>query len=243
MEHNEHHTLKEKILSTINAKGLSMHPKYYFWLRVAAITVVSVAALLISVFIFNFILFSIRLNSHDAFLSFGPRGWGAFLYFFPWELLTLEVVLVGLLLWLLRQFRFGYQSPLLYMLLGLFIITFAAGLMLDRTTGINERFLRDADNRRLPPPFNEFYGHARRVPPPGSGVCTCTIVSINGSTLIVSNPRASSTQLTAILPPNDARATSSNLKVGDTVFIAGERHDETINVFGLRKLFIDDRMK
>ena len=143
-----------------------MHPKYYFWLRVAAVALVSFAALVVSVVICNFILFSIRINSQDVFLSFGPRGWGAFLYFFPWKLFIVDILLVGLLLWLLRQFTFGYKSPLLYMFLGLFVFTVGAGLLLDRATGLNEHFLREAEERRLPPPMRDFYVKVRHTPPP-----------------------------------------------------------------------------
>ena len=242
MEHNNHTSLKEKVLGKIQAKKLSMHPKYYFWMRVAALVVVSILVLLISVFIFNFLLFSIRISSSDAFLGFGLRGWQAFLAFFPWDLLAVDAVLVAVLLWLLRQFKFGYKNPMLYVLLGICVLTVGAGIAVDQTTGINERFLKDAHEHRLPPPLIGLYGRAERMPGPGNGVCRCMIISIDGRTLIVSDLKASTTPFTLMLPPNDPRATTSNLQAGDVIFVAGERAGETINVFGIRKLFRENEI-
>ncbi len=240
MEHNEQQkNMKESILGAIKTKRLSMHPKYYFWLRVAALVLVSAAVFFISTFIFNFILFSIRINSQDTFLSFGPRGWGAFFYFFPWHLFALDVVLVGVLLWLLRQFKFGYKSPMLYILLLLVVVTVALGTLIDRGTGLNDKFLRDADERRLPRPINDVYGHARRLPPPGSGFCKgCTVISVNGNTLIVADPRASTTPIMVTLPLNDPRATTSGLEAGDVIFVAGDKQGDAIRAFGVRKMLL-----
>lgn len=236
METNKHN-IKESILESIRARKIGMHSKSYFYARVAALVVVSCLVLLISIFILNFLLFSVRINSQDVFLSFGPRGWSAFLAFFPWELLAIDAVLVGVLLALLRQFKFGYKSPLLYMLGGLIALTLVAGFAIDSTTGINEHFLRQADEHRLPGAFGDFYGHARRPPPPGSGFCRhCTIVAIEGNVLTVEEVRSEGTTTRVIvLPPNDPNATTSMLKVGDIIFVAGDTaSDGNIRAFGVR---------
>jgi len=237
METNKKHNIKETILESIRARKIGMHSKNYFYLRIAALVVVSTLVLLISIFILNFLLFSVRVSSQDVFLSFGPRGWSAFLAFFPWELLAIDAVLVGVLLLLLRQFKFGYKSPLLYMLGGLVALTLVAGFALDRTTGLNEHFLRQADEHRLPGAFGDFYGHARRPPPPGSGFCRhCTIVAIEGNVLTVEEVRSEGTTTrTILLPPNDPNATTSMLKVGDVIFVAGDTSpDGNIRAFGVR---------
>jgi hypothetical protein len=238
MEHNEQKpNMKDAILGKIESGSLKMHPKYYFVLRVAALVLVSIAIFLITVFLCNFLLFSIRINSSDSYLYFGPRGWGAFLAFFPWDLFAIDVVLVGVLLWLMRQFKFGYKSPMLYIVLFLIVVTVAAGAAIDRVTDINDRFLNDADHNRLPGPVNVFYVNAHRLPPPGQGVCKCVVVSAGNGTLRVYDLRASTTPFTVTLPLNDPRATTSGLEPGDTIFIAGERVGSTIDAFGVRKIY------
>ncbi len=88
-----------------------------------------------------------------------------------------------LLQWMLRWFRFGYKTPVLYVVAALLALTVVSGLALDRATGLNDRFLGQADEHRLPPPFGDFYGGARRMPPPGNGFCRCVITAISGDSL------------------------------------------------------------
>ncbi|HVV15065.1 MAG TPA: hypothetical protein VHD55_01530 [Candidatus Paceibacterota bacterium] len=237
MENNEKHdTMQEAVLRRIRADELSMRPRAYFALKMAAIMLVALAALLISVFIFNFILFGIRINSHDSLLGFGPRGIGAFLYFFPWNLLLIDVGLVLLLQWMLRWFRFGYKTPVLYLLLGILAATAAAAVLIDRGTDFNDRLLHRADRHELYF-FGDFFEGARR-PMPGSGVCKCTITAIAGSMLTVEDARGTTTrQLSILIPAGSPRATTTGLAVGDVVFIAGDADEGgVIRAFGVRKL-------
>jgi hypothetical protein len=137
--------------------------------------------------------------------------------------------------WLVREFRFGYKIPVLYLLFGIFVLTAATALAIDRGTDINDRLLVHADRNELP--FGgDFYEGARR-PMPGSGVCVCTITAIAGNMLTVDDPRSgTTTSLIIILPLDDPRATTSSLMVGDTIFIAGDVKEGTIQAFGVRKV-------
>lgn len=240
MNHNHekkhtNETLRDKIMGQIKSEHISMRPRLFFTLQLAAVVLVSILVLLISVFIFNFILFSIRINSHDAFLSFGPRGIMAFLMFFPWGFLIFDAALICILEWLLRRFKFGYRLPILYVLGALLVITFATGFAVDRGTGFNERLMiREEGGRYVPPPFNMMYGGARR--PPHDGICRCTIKEIGEGTLVVEDyHRGVTTTLQILLPANDPRATSTDLQVGDVVMVAGDRDEDTIRAFGVHK--------
>jgi hypothetical protein len=146
-----------------------------------------------------------------------------------------DVFLVALLERLLRQFRFGYKVPVLYLLIGLFALTIASAFALDRGTGLNDRLLHRADRNEL-----YFAGpvfEAARRPMPGSGVCKCSILEVNGNVLIVEDARRMpSVPLTVILPPDSPRATTTGLESGDVVFIAGDVDGSTIRAFGVRKL-------
>lgn len=227
--------LRDRIMSQIKSEHISMRPRVYFTLQIAAIALVAFLVLLLSVFIFNFILFSIRINSHDAFLGFGPRGIVAFLMFFPWPLLVLDAALIFVLEWLLRTFKFGYRLPIVYVLGAILAITFVTGFALDRGTFLNDHLMERAEGEHhLPPPFNALYGGARR--PPHDGICRCTITEMGTGTLTVEDHRrGATTTLTVLLPVNDLRATSTGLHVGDVVIVAGDRDGTTIRAFGVRK--------
>ncbi len=233
--HNEKDSLKDSILSKIKTEQISMRPRLYFTLQVAAVAVVAVIVLLLSIFIFNFILFSIRINSHEAFLSFGPRGIQGFLIFFPWVALMLDVAMIVMLEWLIRKFRFGYRVPMLYLVGIIVVLTIAAGFGLDRGTYLNDRLLDRAEHEGLPPPLAGLYHGARRAP--HDGICRCTVTAINGSVLTVADFRGGATSTyTVMLPDDDLRATSSGLKIGDVVFVAGDKDDaDVIRAFGVRK--------
>lgn len=234
--HNEQKNMKDAVLGKIRSGSLKMHSRYYFALRVAALAAVAFAIFVVTIFICNFLLFSIRINSSDSYLYFGPHGWEAFLRFFPWDFFAADVVLVGILLALLRQFRFGYKSPLLYIILSLIVLTVGAGVALDRATGFNDELLREADEQHLPQPINSFYVNFHRLPPPGQGVCKCVIMNVGQGTLTVFDGRASTSPFTVTLPPNDPRATTSGLEEGDVIFVAGDKDGNTYRIFGIRKL-------
>jgi hypothetical protein len=231
--------LQQKILDKIREGKVSMRPRYHFVLKVAALLAVAVAIVLVSVFILNFILFSIRVNSQDALLGFGVRGVVAFLAFFPWTLLAIDALLIFVAQWLLREFKFGYRLPAVYVIAGLLAATAVAGFVLDRGTGLNDDLLSRFDRDELHGPVGDLYGGVRRLPPPGQGICRCVITAIRGNTLTVQDSRGTTT-LTVVLPLNDLHATTSGLVVGDTVFIAGDGDNDHDNViiraFGLHKV-------
>lgn len=228
-------TLKDKIFENIQVNKIGIYPKAWFTFRVIALIAVSSLVLMVSIFICNFILFSLRLNDQVPLLSFGARGLFFFLEFFPWGLLFLDVALIIFLEWLLRKFRFGYRKPVLYMLLALLAVTISAGLFIDRATHFNDELLRRDERHELPPGFGGFYRHARRPVPPGSGMCKCVITAMDGNVLTAENIGGEVTStLRIILPLNNPGL--SLLKVGDIVIVAGDISSGTIRAFGIRKL-------
>ncbi len=231
-------SLKEKLLKDIRAGEVSMRPRVYFTLKLAVLIATALSILAITVFIINFIFFSIRLNGHETLLGFGSQGFGAFLFFFPWPLLVLDIGLIALLQWLVRKFRFGYHIPVLYLVAAAVFGATLIGFALDRGTSFNDRVFEKRGH--LPPGMRGFYDGARKPPRLGSGICRCSILSIEGNTLIVEDTRpvadgGATTTLTVVLPSDSRRATTTNLSVGDVIFIAGEEKDGVIQAFGVKK--------
>ncbi len=237
MEHNKTDYTKnsrDEIMARIKKEGVAMKPRFYFTLHLVATAITTLCVLAVSIFIFNFILFSIRINSHDAFLSFGPRGVLTFLQFFPWMFLIADIGLVILLETLLRKFRFGYRLPIVYLVGAILALTVLAGLVIDKATPFNDRLMDRAGERRLPPPLNDLYSGARRGP--HDGICRCTVTAIQGNTLTVEDYRGgATTTFSVILPENDTRATTTDIAVGDVVMVAGDRNGNEIRAFGVRK--------
>lgn len=235
MNHDNHKKSgRDEILSRIKQEGVAMKPRLFFTAQIIAIAATALATLVVSVFIFNFILFSIRINSHDAFLAFGPRGFLAFLRFFPWPFLLADIGLIILLEWLIRQFRFGYRMPIAYVVGGILALTLVLGLTLDRGTFLNDHLMQNAGGPGIPPPIGRMYRDARNGP--HDGICRCTVTAIDGNMLTVEDYRNGATStFTVILPENDRRATTTGISVGDVVMVAGDRNGNEIRAFGVKK--------
>src|SRR3954470_23687445 len=103
----------ENILEKIKKNELAIKPKTYFRLKLVALVLVSVLTFIISIFLFSFILFTLRASGHAALIGFGPSGSHVFLALFPWKLLLFDIVLLLIVGWLVRSFRFGYKSSVL----------------------------------------------------------------------------------------------------------------------------------
>ena len=178
MEH-EHRDIKARVLSRIKNGEVAMHTRAYLALKLAALGLLCFLALAVSVLIFTFILFTVRLNIQDALAHTGPYGWLFFIRFFPWHLLALDVVLIFLCETLLRSFKLGWRSPVLYLAFMLLALALALGLFLDRGVGFNDSMVERAHHHGLPPPFNEMYEHAHRddlFPPVPSASTTRFII-------------------------------------------------------------------
>jgi hypothetical protein len=237
MEHNHEKSLKDEVLAKIHSRDISMLPRIYFTAKLAGLFILSVAIFLLSILIANYISFSIRINGHDALLSYGPHGFFAFLRFFPWPILILDIFFIAVLQHMVRKFSFGYRKPVLYIYGLLFLICIGTGLVIDRDTRINDSFF-EGGHREHPSAIGIFYRAFHAPHPPGSGVCeNCTITSIQRNVLTAktqmeeSNSSTTSVR-TIIVPQNDPLLPS--LKVGDVIFAFGHEASGTLYAFGLR---------
>jgi hypothetical protein len=224
-------SIREKILEDIRSGHVSMRPKLLFTLKLAVVVAVSILVLFVSVFIFNFIMFSIRINHNEALLGFGTRGLFRFLRFFPWTMLLTDIALIILFAWLVRRFKFGYRSPVLPLLLTFLGATLVFGAVIDRGTPFNDVVLEGAES--LPAPMRNFYSQAEQLPPKGTGICFCTVLSVGVDKLTLEDERdADDKPITVTLPPD---MPVLNISPGDHIFVAGEESDGMIKAFGISK--------
>lgn len=225
--------MKDEILEKIRTDEVTMRPKAYFVIKLTAVVLVALAILVVSIIILNFISFTIRINGHDSLLGFGFQGFLLFLGLFPWLLLIIDIGLIIVLEWVLKQFHFGNKIPVLYLLLAILIVTVTVGFLLDRGTSFNDEFLLRADKHALPSPFSNYFEGARQRPSQNGSTCRCLITAINGDNLSVEDlDSEATTDLSVIIPSNKSHITT-NLIVGDVVFVAGQRYVNSIKAFGI----------
>lgn len=200
----------------------------------------SIALVLLSIFVFlsttlmvNFIIFSIHMQSTDAFLGFGPRGWYAFLTFFPWMLLVGDVVGALLLIMLLRTFRFGYRMPLLYISGAVLVAASVFGFALERHTPMNDVLIREANRPEMPRGIPMFFNRLQTFSPHHEGRCRCEVTAITDATHLNVRDVVTGESFKAVMQDN-VHGTTSGLAVGDVVFMGGEMKNGVFEVFGIR---------
>ncbi len=223
MEHNE-------ILNKIRCDEVRMRSKTYFKLKLFLLTTMAFLILIVSILICSFVFFSIRESGQALLLGFGSKGFYLFLVLFPWTILMLGIALLVVLECLLRQFRFGYRSPTVYLLGGIVVSVLIVSFVVDRTTAFHKTLLKRADKNALPV-FGGMYEDVRRQPLSHKEVCRCEIVSLNENILTVRDDREVEGLLrTFVLSQNTA---TSSLKIGDTVLVMGEGEEGHMTMVGI----------
>lgn len=238
MENNQSqkNNFKDRVMHDIETNHIESYSRAHFVLRMVLLIIVLIITMIVSVLILNFVFFGLRVSGRGSLLDFGWQGLLIYFEAFPWLLLCIDILLVAALAWLVRMFRFGYRVPVVYMVLGLFVLTLGFGFVLDRTTGVNDMLLHEADEHHLPGPFGLLYEDAR-TRPPGDGDCKCIVITINSSTIVAQNTDVNDTSSLLIIEPLGFSASATLLSTGDVIFVAGNRvASYTIQAFGIEVL-------
>ena len=217
--------IAERILAEIREKRLTMRPRIYFMLKVAALLAVAFAVLVISSFLFGFIFWSIVASGQALLLGFGPGGFGFFFLAFPWGWLFVDVLLIAL----------GKKRiPALYLMIALLAGTVSIGVLLEDITHFNE-FLGARASRNELPLLGSIYLQVSH-PQPNDGLCRCYVIKVGTSTLLVRDERESQagTDLETVLFLN--ASDTSAFSPGERIFVFGQESGGKIRPEGIEKL-------
>lgn len=231
--------LKNAILEKIKSGNVKMKPRAYFILQVVLLVIVASLVLASSSIIASYIIFGIRASGHQFLLGFGLRGIWIFFLTFPWLILALDIALVVVFDRLVKQFKFGYRSPLVYLLAATLFLTVGAAFLINMTSFHRQLLLR-AEKRQLPVVGN-FYENLRRSAR-DVGVFRGVVVSVSGNSFILKrsdNDKDESADQWKVVAP-DGVEMDSILKPGDNVFVAGIINGNEIRAYGIRKLLSDE---
>ena len=220
----------------IQSSETHMHSRVYFTLRTVGLVALSILILSTSALIVNFILLSVHMNSTHELLGFGSRGWEAFLQFFPWGLLVVDVVSVVFLVALLHTFRLGYRVPLVYVFGILLFVVVIVGVIMERHTPMNTLIDREMRGPGMHQGMmGGMWNRMHAPPPPGEGVCRCEIISMETNGRFTARDVFSGVTYQVIVSGDTPYATTTGLTVGDRVYLAGDSEGDVLTVFGLKK--------
>ncbi len=226
---------KQSILEKIRKGDVKMRPKAYFILKIILVVFVSVCILVVSSLLMSFIMFSIGVSGKLFLLGFGWRGIVTFFALFPWGFSVIDVLLLFLFEWMLKQFRFAYHRPLIYMFLGSILLSFLAGFVINGF-GVQDALLQQNDEHPIPV-IGSLYEHVR-MPSEKKDVFQGVVSSINGNVFTIQandyDHDADDGIRKVVAPPDDQ--IGSSLKVGDKVFVAGDEQNGTIYAYGIKQI-------
>ncbi|PIP69169.1 hypothetical protein CO033_03240 [Candidatus Nomurabacteria bacterium CG_4_9_14_0_2_um_filter_32_10] len=128
--------IKENIMSQINNGKIKMKPKIYFILGSISTFIGLISSIVISIFLFGLVRFSLRTH--------GPMGQYKFdqmLSYFPWWTVVLAIFSLILGIWLIHKYDFSYKiKPWIIILI--FILAIATvGIFID-IIGFNDILFR-----------------------------------------------------------------------------------------------------
>src|ERR1035437_2572491 len=125
--------IKNSVLQKIRLGEIHKRPRVYFIIQIISMTVIAFLTLITSLFAISFILFSIHESGELFLLGFGARGFITFLSLFPWFTLCITIVLIFLLEWLMRHFKFNYHRSVLTVFFWFISCMFFGGLIISLT--------------------------------------------------------------------------------------------------------------
>ncbi|NMC51592.1 hypothetical protein GYA54_02595 [Candidatus Kuenenbacteria bacterium] len=140
---NKEIDLKEKIMERIKSGEIKMKPRWYFVFGSLASAAGLVSILVVTIFLVNFAIFSLRTNGY-------MRGYkyDQIIASFPWWALVLAVfgVLLGVVL--LKKYDFSYKKNFSTIVLSLLVSLLIAGLLVN-FLGINDVFARKGMMKKI----------------------------------------------------------------------------------------------
>jgi hypothetical protein len=230
-------SLRDNIFKKIKAGEVTMKPKYYFYSKIALLVFVIFVTLLTSAFLVSYLIFSLQVGGHFFLLGFGAKGLYEFFVLFPWLILIIDVCLLLFLDWLLKSFRFGYNSPIIYLFLGTFVVITGMGTLLTFTPFHDTLMRRAEGGRDLPPPMNGIYGGVRRSHSE-QGIFRGIVVSIDKDSFIIEHNDydmdRNNGQIRVVVPATTD--ITKMIKIGDEVFVAGDATNSEIHAYGFHRL-------
>lgn len=239
MSEQQHKDLKENVLQEIRSGKLHMKPRYYFLLQVIILIAIAATIFILAALLLSFLLFSIKVSGNLFLLGFGLKGFEAFFMLFPWKTFAIFTALLIILEAVIKKFKFGYRSPLIYLIAGILGLIIASGIVIAFTSFHRTLFERAREHRL--PVVGNYYVHVKRVPRE-RGILRGTVISIDKNIFVVKSDDNQSDKDDApkelykkVVMPLDFDV-SEILRVGDKVFVAATTTRGDINAYGIKKI-------
>lgn len=226
----ENKSREENILEKIEQKKIKMKSKQYFVLKNFAYLFGLILFFLFIVFISSFILFEIHFTGVGELTSFGWRGFGAFVTFFPWLLFLLVLLLIVVLELVAQRFSLVYKKPLVYSLLAILVFVSVFAFIVFKTPMHPALFKGARQGKFLF--INPFYREEFLQKPGNTFMGKVLVLTNNG--FVIEDERGEEFEI--IISPKTLTLFEQGLEEGDLVLIMGDRIDTFIEAIGIKEI-------
>jgi hypothetical protein len=230
-QNQEKKDVRQNIMNAIQGGRIKMRPKWHFVLKSALFILGVFIVLFLLLYFVSFTAFSVHQTGLDFAPGFGSRGWFDFIRYFPWFLVLLCIVFLGILEVLVRKFSFAYKKPLLYSALAIIALATLGGIAMAQSP-FHPGFERFARRNHLP--FApDFYGHYE---------AQGQYDDIHRGTVIENVPGGFVMQIfydgtsTVFITSSTQLPYENQFSPGDGVIVFGEEATSGIDAFGIRKV-------
>ncbi|HNW71440.1 MAG TPA: hypothetical protein PKZ36_00935 [Candidatus Paceibacterota bacterium] len=222
MENDKGYQQKEitkELFQRIEKEGLKQKSKTYFKLRIVFLVLIIIAIFIISIFLCSFVLFSLRASDQISLIGLGGHGTVLFFKLFPWGLFLLNSALIIWAGLMIRSFRFGYKTPILYLGLGTVFVMTICGVIIDQGTSLQYNIWHDTHDN--PIFIGSIYEKVRTRPDLDEKIFRGIILDIQQNSLLVAiEPKIEEDEIL------NYRVVLENIKpktfqIGDSIYIEG----------------------
>lgn len=186
---------------------------------------------LIAVYLFSFVLFVLHENGIMFAPMFGWMGIMMFIVSSPWLLIGVVGAFLGLLYVLVSQYSFSYRKPLVYSMIGLVAVVIAVSALIQQLA-FHERAGEFA-RRHDVPGFAPMYRNVDNRPPKDITRGSIFSITETGFSIVTETEE----EFFVAVNERTKLPRSSELAMGDQVFVFGPVRDSTVEAFGV---MIDD---
>lgn len=222
-------SITEAVLKKIKSGNIKMKPRVWFIFKTVLLISGVLALALFIAYLISFAFFSLRLTGAWFLPRFGPPGIRIFFSSLPWLLISIIVISILLLEIFAKKFSFVYRRPIIYSLLILIVIGVSLGFLIERTP-LHRNLFERAREGNLPaigPVYRQGFPSIENV---HHGI----VSEVNDNGFKIETPRGE--KLIVIIGPETRLQPEANIKENDEVVVLGERNDDTIQAFDVRKV-------
>lgn len=178
--------IENKVMAEIKSGKVKLRSKYIFLAEKLGIGSALALSIILAILFFNLALFYLRSSDNLSYLSFGSRGFLAFLDSFPYGLVIIFIISLFFAGLILKKTDMVYKKPFGHLAMFLIIAIMLLGVLLTFTR-IAERIEQGMFDPRSPGrffrPFMERGLNERR------GGIVGRVVEVGGGYFVIQTPR------------------------------------------------------